>query len=240
MRGSIAIPLALALVVTTLLSVAAPSAPAGEVALSAGVGGTMNVPVASFKERPFRTVVRQEFANSCGSAAVATLLTYHFERPTTEHDAFIAMWEAGDQERIQREGFSLLEMKLFLENLGYKADGFKVPLDKVRRVGVPVIVLVEPQGYRHFVVVKGIRNGWVLIGDPARGLMKMNEADFMKIWTNGLVFAIHNADAVGQQHFDSDREWAMMPSYDPKQAISRAGLASFTIALPPVLTSSLF
>jgi predicted double-glycine peptidase len=215
-------------------------APAGEVVLSQGVGGTMNVPITSFKERPFRTVVRQEFDNSCGSAAVATLLTYHFERPTTEHQAFVAMWEAGDQERIQREGFSLLEMKLFLENLGYKADGFKVDLDKVKTVGVPVIVLVETNGYKHFVVIKGIRNGRVMVGDPARGLLKIKEERFMEVWKNGLVFAIHNADEIGRQHFDSDREWALMPSYDRDQAISRAGLASFTISLPPVLTSSLF
>jgi uncharacterized protein len=232
MRGSIAIPLALALVVTTLLSVAAPGAPAGEVVLSSGVGGVMNVPVTSLKERPFRTVVSQEFDNSCGSAAVATLLTYHFERPTTEHEAFVAMWEAGDQERIRREGFSLLEMKLFLENLGYRADGFKVTLDKVQKVGVPVIVLIETNGYKHFVVVKGVRNGRVMIGDPARGLLKMKEEGFMEVWKNGLVFAIHNADEIGRQHFDSDREWAMMPSYSPEHAVNRAGLASFTVMLP--------
>jgi predicted double-glycine peptidase len=235
-RGFLAISAAALLAAAT-----APSAWAGQASLSSGVAGTvLNVPVTSMKERPFKTVVRQEYDNSCGSAAVATLLTYHFERPTTEHDAFIAMWESGDQDRISREGFSLLEMKIYLENLGYKADGFKVPLDKVRRVGVPVIVLVEPQGYRHFVVVKGIRNGMVLIGDPARGLMKMKEADFMKIWTNGLVFAIHNADGVGRQHFDADREWAQMPSFDRNQAVNRQSLASFSIGLPPLLTSSLF
>jgi predicted double-glycine peptidase len=214
-----------------LLSVAAPQAFAGSVALNSS-DGNVNVPVQSFKELPFRTVIRQEFDNSCGSAAVATLLTYHFERPTTEHQAFVAMWEAGDQERIQREGFSLLEMKLFLENLGYKADGFKVTLEKVKSVGVPVIVLVETNGYKHFVVVKGVRNGRVMIGDPARGLLKMKEEKFMEVWKNGLVFAIHNADEIGRQHFDSDREWALMPSFDMANAVSRASLQSFTIALP--------
>jgi uncharacterized protein len=231
----------LAVLAALLMVAAAPSVSAGEASLSSGVAGAvLNVPVTSMKERPFKTVVRQEFDNSCGSAAVATLLTYHFERPTTEHDAFIAMWESGDQERIAREGFSLLEMKIYLENLGYQADGFKVSLDKVRRVGVPVIVLIEPMGYRHFVVVKGVRNGIVMIGDPARGLMKMKEADFEKIWTNGLVFAIHNADEVGRRHFDSDREWAQMPSFDRNQAVSRQSLASFSIALPPIIDSSLF
>jgi predicted double-glycine peptidase len=131
-------------------------------------------------------------------------------------------------------------MKLFLENLGYKADGFKVTLDKVKSVGVPVIVLIETNGYKHFVVIKGVRNGRVMVGDPARGLLKIKEERFMEVWKNGLVFAIHNADEIGRQHFDSNQEWAMMPSYDPKQAVDRASLASFRLTLPPVLTSSLF
>jgi uncharacterized protein len=233
-RSPIAISLALVLLGMT------PAASADEVWLGAGVGGSVTFPVASMRELPFRTVIRQEFDNSCGSAAVATLLTYHFERPTTEHEAFLAMWETGDKEHIQREGFSLLEMKLYLESIGYKADGFKVSLDKVQRVGLPVIVLIETRGYRHFVVVKGLRNGSVMVGDPARGLMKMEKEDFQKVWTNGLVFAIHNADEIGREHFDSDREWALMPSYEAGTAVDRQGVASFTIALPPILNSALF
>jgi hypothetical protein len=68
----------------------------------------------------------------------------------------------------------------------------------------------------------------------------MKEADFMKIWTNGLVFAIHNGDAVGRRHFDADREWAQMPSFDRDQAVNRQSLASFSIGLPPILNSAFF
>jgi hypothetical protein len=217
----------------------APAAPAGDVRLSSGVGGAVSVPIVSFKERPFLTVVKQEFDNSCGSAAVATLLTYHFGRPTTEREAFVAMYEMGDKERIHREGFSLLEMKFFLESLGYKADGFMVPLDKVRRVGVPVIVLINTGGYKHFVVVKGLRDGRVMIGDPARGLLKITEDEFNEVWTNGLVFAIHNANDVGRHRFDSDDEWNLVPSFELGNAVSRSGLASFTVMLP-AFNESLF
>jgi hypothetical protein len=227
MRGFVSISLACVLVALTALV-----ASAGEVRLSSGVGGAVSVPIMSFKERPFRTVVKQEFDNSCGSAAVATLLTYHFERPTTEREAFLAMYEAGDKERIQREGFSLFEMKLYLESLGFKADGFMVPLAKVKRVGVPVIVLIDTKGFKHFVVVKGLREGRVMIGDPARGLLRMTEEEFAEDWKNGLVFAIHNADEIGRQHFDSDNEWALMPSFQLGNAVARSGLASFTVMLP--------
>lgn len=234
MRGFISISLACVVAALT-----APTARAGDVRLSSGVGGAVSVPIVSFKERPFLTVVRQAYDNSCGSAAVATLLTYHFKRPTTERDAFLAMYEAGDEERIQREGFSLYEMKLYLESLGYKADGFMVPLEKVKRVGVPVIVLIETKGYKHFVVVKGLRDGRVMIGDPARGLLRMTDNDFKEVWRNGLVFAIHNADEIGRRHFDSDSEWGLMPSFQLGNAVSRSSLSSFTVMLP-AFNESLF
>lgn len=218
--------------VLVLGAVIAPAASAGSMWLSSGVGGAVSLPVTSFKERPFSTVVRQQFDNSCGSAAVATLLTYHFERPTTEREAFLAMYEAGDKERIQRKGFSLLEMKVYLETLGYKADGFAVPLEKVKRVGVPVIVLIETDGYKHFVVIKGLRDGRVMVGDPARGLLKMTEEEFMEVWKSRIVFAIYNADEIGRKYFDGDREWALMPSFRLGNAVSRSSLASFALMLP--------
>ncbi|WP_204283799.1 C39 family peptidase, partial [Klebsiella pneumoniae] len=69
----------------------------------------------------FRTVVRQQYDYSCGSAAVATLLRYHYGRPTVESDVFSAMWRSGDQAQIKRAGFSMLDMKRYLDSQGYMA-----------------------------------------------------------------------------------------------------------------------
>ncbi len=44
-----------------------------------------------------------------------------------------------------------------------------MPLEKLDNEGVPAIVLINERGYHHFVVVKGYKNGRVLVGDPARG-----------------------------------------------------------------------
>ena len=38
----------------------------------------------SFRERRFVSTIRQRYDFSCGSAAIATLLTHHYARPTTE------------------------------------------------------------------------------------------------------------------------------------------------------------
>ena len=146
---------------------------AGNVELPSEIGVGFSVPVKSVKdmlaEIRFRSTVRQKFDYSCGSAAVATLLTYHYQRPVSEDDAIKFMYNRGDQAKIQREGFSLLDIKNYLESYGYKADGFQVPLDKLVATSTPAITLIRDNGYNHFVVVKGVRDDTVLLGDPVVG-----------------------------------------------------------------------
>src|SRR3974390_1210088 len=84
-----------------------------------GMGGDFTIPVRSLKQqRQARTLI-QKCDFSCGSAAVATLLTHHFNYPVTEQQVFTWMYENGDQEKIHREGFSLLDMKRYLATLGF-------------------------------------------------------------------------------------------------------------------------
>src|SRR5262245_13822095 len=99
---------------------------AAQVRLGAEMGGPVEVRVICYRDIPFRTVVRQQHDYSCGSAAVATLLTYHYGAPRTEAQVFEAMYAAGDRKRIEAQGFSLLEMKQYLDGQGYPADGFRL------------------------------------------------------------------------------------------------------------------
>src|SRR6185437_8396416 len=148
-----------------------------------------NVPITTFKEMHYRRVVHQRYDYSCGSAALATLLTYHYERPTLESTALKWMFEHGDQEKIRKEGFSLLDMKRYLASIGLDGEGYRVTLDKIAQVGIPGIILVNVKGYSHFVVLKGIRGDKVLVGDPALGAKLMTREDVEKIWT-GVFFTI--------------------------------------------------
>jgi len=194
-----------------MIAAALPMSRADEITLTNVSSGEQRVKVTSYRDIPFKTVVRQQYDFSCGSAAVATLLTYHLGRPTSERTVFDAMYAIGDQEKINREGFSLFEMKQYLQSIGYEADGFRVTLNKVARIGIPVIVLIEWKNYKHFVVVKGVSDGTVLIGDPARGNKVMKEQDFLTEWKDGIVFAVHNVNEIAQRHFNDPDEWRGRP-----------------------------
>ena len=78
-------------------------------------GGDVVMPVVSIRQARLATTLLQQYDFSCGSAAVATLLTHHYGLPTSESSVFESMYRQGDQQKIQREGFSLLDMKRFLK-----------------------------------------------------------------------------------------------------------------------------
>jgi predicted double-glycine peptidase len=204
---------------------------AGSVWLPGG-GGISNVPTRSLQETKFAQVVRQQYDFSCGSAAIATLLTFHYELETDEQDAFEAMYEVGDKEKIAKAGFSLLDMKNYLESIGFSADGYQASLDTLENAGVPAIALINERGYRHFVVVKGIEGKEILIGDPALGLKYVSREVFESIWDNGILFIIKNQPEVGKQYFNQGREWQQLARAPLGKALPAESLAGLTVDLP--------
>lgn len=193
---------------------------------SAG-GGAFAVRVTSLREARFLATVHQQYDFSCGSAAVATLLTHHYGIAVSEQQAFQEMFLAGDQARIQREGFSMLDMKRFLVARGFGADGFRQPLDSLLQAGFPAIVLVAEGGYHHFVVVKGLRDGRVLLGDPAGGTRALSRAAFEAVWQNGLLFVIHAAPMAPR--FNDTADWAAAPRARPGDVLDRNSLLRVTL-----------
>jgi hypothetical protein len=144
------------------------------------------------------------------------------------------MYERGDQEKIRRKGFSLLDMKRYLEDNGYRADGFRVSLDKLIEVDVPAIALINTRGYSHFVVVKASDGERVLLSDPAVGNRVVRRTEFEKIW-NGIFLLVHNQVEVARPHFNQAEAWASHPPPPLGKALSRQTLAQFTLSLSPRL-----
>jgi predicted double-glycine peptidase len=190
-------------------------------------GGNYSMRVTSLKAARFRTTVPQRYDFSCGSAAVATLLTFQYGDPVTEADVFRHMYRRGDQARIRREGFSLLDMRAYLVAHGYQADGFEVPLEQLFQEGLPAIVLLNDRGYRHFVVVKGMRAGRVLVGDPARGTRLLPRREFDRLWDNRVLFVVHNRRDVAA--FNHPRDWRVAPLAPMATAVQRQGLQDIVI-----------
>ncbi len=195
---------------------------------------SLSIQVRSLKEmkleQAFRRTIHQQFDFSCGSAAVATLLTYQYGRPTSEMAVFRAMYAVGNQAQIRAKGFSLLDMKRYLQSLGYTADGVRVSLNTLIKVGVPAIALITDRGYRHFVVVKGADATQVVIGDPALGRRVLSRRAFEAARVGNLFFVIRSD--LHAARFNLAADWGS-PTAPPMFAgVNRNSLAAELLEIP--------
>jgi predicted double-glycine peptidase len=137
-------------------------------------------------------VVKQEMDYSCGSAALATLMIYYFGDKTTEEEILTRLNSFMTEEERQKKtlvGFSLLDLKKVARSMGYRAAGFKVAAEQLARLTAPVMVFVEPRGYKHFAVLRGMSWRRVHLADPARGNLRMSLEQFIDEW-RGIIFVL--------------------------------------------------
>ncbi len=162
------------------------AAPSGEAA-TFGVGSNtrVEVPLRSLKDLRDQRLVRQRFDYSCGAAALATILRYGFGDRVTEREILVALFDLlpEDEKGLRRkEGFSLLDLQRVAQARGYKAQGFRLEPQYLAKLGGPVIVFIEPRGYKHFVVLRGVRGDRVYLADPSRGNIRMPMYAFLETW----------------------------------------------------------
>jgi predicted double-glycine peptidase len=152
-------------------------------------GAVIYKPIQSVRERKFADLVQQKTDFSCGAAALATILRQAYWLDVNEEQIIEGMLAHADQDLVRVQGFSMLDMKRYVESLGMRARGYRVATDTLQSIRIPVVVLMDVRGYKHFVVMQKVHNGWVYIGDPVLGHKRYSLDDFVKGW-NGIIFAV--------------------------------------------------
>jgi predicted double-glycine peptidase len=102
---------------------------------------------------------------------------------------------------------------------------------------LPAIVLLNVRGYRHFVVLEGIHDGWVLLSDPANGMRTEQVGVFEKEWS-GVFFLILSDVEKAQEGFNSTQKWATAPH--PPWDLTRYAIDLATLAQPAMLNLGRF
>lgn len=152
-------------------------------------GQTREISVRSWKDLKFTNMVRQRTDFSCGAAALATVFNYAYNKNTTEQQVLINMFKVADPDIVREKGFSLLDMKRYIQAVGMTGEGYKVDFDALRELKIPGIVLISIRGYKHFVVLRKVTGDEVFVADPALGNRVMSRSDFELAW-NGVVFVV--------------------------------------------------
>ncbi len=177
--------------------------------------GLVHIPVVSLRDQLFAGIVHQRTDYSCGAAALATILDNAYGMRLSERSAIVGMLRVSDYETVKYRGFSMLDMKHFVESLGMQGIGYRMNIDALYNVRVPSIVLMSIEGYEHFVVLKKATPEYVYVADPMLGNRSIPTSDFISSW-NDIIFVVaapgYNPDSrlaniplyVGSTHLSSD------------------------------------
>lgn len=150
-----------------------------------------DVRVEPLVEQKFRNIVRQAYDYSCGSAALTTVLNFYLGRTLNERQVMEGLLHYGETERIvERRAFSMLDMKRLVTALGYPSGGFRAEIEDLIELDHPAIVPIDHAGFKHFVVLRTIRDGRVFIADPAVGNISFTLAQFQDKWNDNVLFIV--------------------------------------------------
>lgn len=157
-------------------------------------GGLYISHVESMQEGRYRNMVRQHTDYSCGAAALATILRYAYHLDVDETSVIQGMMGVADPSVVTQRGFSLLDIKRYVESLGMRGRGYRINEERLRNLRVPGLVLMDVNGFRHFVVLKQVRDDTVELADPILGNRSIALADFIKAWPSHAVFVVIGND----------------------------------------------
>jgi predicted double-glycine peptidase len=168
------------------------SAPAAADFINMPGFGSISVKRKSFVDLRFTNMERQRFDLSCGAAALATLLTYFYGDKIDEKEVIEGAVKLGDKAKIEKDGFSMLELKKYGESRGYVVQGFKITKpEAVTEIKIPYVTLINSRGYNHFVVVKGVKDGVVYVADSAFGNRSRTLEEFRAEWSQIILVFLH-------------------------------------------------
>ena len=168
--------------------------PKGIVHFETGFGGDrvrLKESIEPLTELRFNNVVRQQYDYSCGSAALTTLLDFYLGRNFQERQVMEGLLQFGDAEKIAaRRGFSLLDMKKLVTALGHPSGGFRAAEEDLINLDHPAIAPIEYAGFKHFIVIRGVKDGHVYVADPSLGNISFTMARFLEIWDRNVLFIV--------------------------------------------------
>lgn len=136
------------------------------------------------------TFVKQQDATDCAAACLA-MVCLHYKKETT-------ITRLRDMMGTDLKGTNLIGLSKCAEELGFVSQAVRVDKEGfLSKYTLPAIAnVITKEGLRHFVVVFKITEKYVVIGDPAKDLMRMETDEFYKNFTGAMLILKPNQEFV--------------------------------------------
>ena len=122
-----------------------------------------------------KNVVKQNVDYSCGSASLATILTYFYDQPTTEAQVIKDL-------ALNKQMASFQDLANVSQKYGFIGRGIATNYDSLKKIKIPAIVYLNHNRTDHFSVLRAIDDTHVYLADPSWGNRTLTRKQFEKIW----------------------------------------------------------
>ena len=129
----------------------------------------------NFKSRS-KSFVLQQDQSDCGVACLASVIKYH--------DGEVSLDNLRKISGTSKQGTTLLGLLQSAKQLGFDADGLEADgIENLKEVNEPAILHVVTEGQlEHYIVFYGFEGERLLIGDPARGIIRYSKEELNIVW----------------------------------------------------------
>lgn len=144
------------------------------VALLLDADETTNFKAVPFSVLKLKGTVLQGYEESCGAAALATVMNLYGEKFSEKQ----ILEKASTTDML-----SFAEMAKISKEFGFNASGYKIDTAIFESLKVPVIARIDNrENYAHFVVVINHSGDFVSILDPSFGSYVQGKKEFFQWW----------------------------------------------------------
>ena len=121
-----------------------------------------------------KTFVLQHDQSDCGVACLLSLVQYYGGAHTLE--------ELRSLSGTTVQGTTLLGLYQAANSIGFEAEGNEADIEVLKAYNVPLILHLTMGNLEHYVVCYGFEKGVFIIGDPAKGIIKLSPEELNSLW----------------------------------------------------------
>lgn len=178
------------------------------------------------------TFIRQQDATDCAAACLA-MVCLHYKKETT-------ITKLRDVMGTNIKGTNLLGLSKCADQLGFTSQAVRVDKEGfLSKYTLPAIAnILTKEGLSHFVVIFKITEKYVVIGDPAKDLIRMETEEFYKSFTGAMLILKPNREFVRGKVKGEKIFYRYLRLLLPQKKLFLYGiLASFLLTLLGIVSS---
>lgn len=121
-----------------------------------------------------KSFVLQHDQSDCGVACLLSLVQYYGGAHTLE--------ELRSLSGTTVQGTTLLGLYQAANSIGFEAEGNEADIEVLKAYNAPLILHLTMGNLEHYVVCYGFEKGVFMIGDPAKGIIKLSPKELNSLW----------------------------------------------------------